>query len=134
MYATRSALAYQRVEVESADPRRLVVMLFEAAVRFLYRAQEAMGACDYEGQCEAIVRVQDILSELTCALNPDAGEIAGQLGTLYSYIYSQLVEANLRDDQELLREITSQMEQLRDAWAEAERQEMVRQEIRGERG
>jgi flagellar protein FliS len=123
MYATRSALAYQRIEVESASPRRLVVMLFDAAVRFLYQAQEAMGRCDYEGQCEAIVRVQDILSELTCALDPNAGEIAGQLGSLYSYMYSQLVEANLRDDVELLREITGQMEQMRDAWAGAERQE-----------
>ena len=128
MFATRSALAYQRVEVESADPRRLVVMLFDAAVRFLHQAQGAMGRRDYEGQCEAIVRVQDILCELRCALDPDAGEIAGQLGTLYSYMYSQLVEANLRDDLELLREITRQMEQMRDAWAEAERRE--RQEMR----
>jgi len=126
MYATRSALAYQRIEVESADPRRLVVMLFDAAVRFLHQAQEAMARRDYEKQCEAIVRVQNILSELTCALDPNAGAIAGPLGALYSCMYSQLVEANVRDDLELLREITGQMEQMRDAWAEAQRQESRR--------
>jgi flagellar secretion chaperone FliS len=126
MYATRSALAYQRVDVESADPRRLVVMLFEAAVRFLYQAREAMARRDYEKQCGAIIRVQDILSELTCALDPDAGEIAGQLRALYSYIYGQLVEANLHDDLELLGAIAGQVEQMRDAWAEAERQQSRR--------
>lgn len=127
MQAATYAQAYQRTEVETADPKRLVVMLYDGAVRFLYRAQEAMAQRDYEGQHEALVRAQAIFSELNCSLNLDVGEIAANLRATYTYIYNALVEANLRDDEALLTEVTGQVERLRDAWREAEAQERRRE-------
>ena len=127
MQAAAYAQAYQRTEVETADPKRLVVMLYDGAVRFLYRAQEAMARRDYEGQNEALTRAQAIFSELDCSLNPEAGEIAANLRATYTYLYNALVEANLRDDAALLAEVTGRVERLRDAWREAEAQERRRE-------
>ena len=119
--AAYSARAYQSTAVDTSDRNHQVVLLFEAAVRFLTRAQEAMARRDYEGQCNDIVRTQKILCTLIGAVDvgvdPDAGQ---HLLTLYNWLHANLTEASLRDDTNLLAEITQIMADVRDAWRQAE--------------
>jgi flagellar protein FliS len=121
MPATLFAQAYQRVDVESANPRHLVIMLFDAAVRYLHQAYAAMEAKDFERQNTTLCQAQAIFSELICSLDMTAGKIALDLQAFYTYIRSGLVEANLSDDTALLERMTGYAENLRDAWIEAER-------------
>ena len=121
--ASGAADTYQRAAVESADPRRLIVMLFDAAVRFLHRAAAAMAERQYEQQNRFLTRIQQILTELTCALDDDVDtEFCGNLRLLYTWLHTQLTEANLTDDREKLAQVTEMVEDLRDAWTEAETQ------------
>ena len=116
-----AADTYQRTAVESADPQRLVLMLFAAAVRFLHQAAAAMAQRQYEQQNRFITSTQQILTELTCALDDSVdAEFCGNLRLLYTWLYTQLTEANLEDDTEKLAQVTELVEDLRAAWVEAE--------------
>lgn len=112
---------YQRTEVESAHPQRLVVMLFDAAMRFLHQAAVAMTQREYEQQNQFITRTQQILTELTCALDDRVdAEFCGNLRLLYTWLHTQLTEANIEDDAVKLSQVTKTVQDLRKAWTEAE--------------
>ena len=112
---------YQRSAVESADPKQLIIMLFETASRFLHQAAEAMAAQQYEQQCHFITHTQRILTELTCALDDNIDEeFCGNLRLLYTWLHAQLTEASIEDDMEKLSQVIEIIEDLRDTWTEAE--------------
>lgn len=116
-----SARAYQATAIDTSDRNHQVVLLFDAAVRFLYQAQAGMEAQDYHAQCEAIVRTQRILSALMTALDREAGgELAENLFGLYNWLHNMLSEASITDDLSLLGEALAVMTGLRDAWRQAE--------------
>src|SRR5438552_16056962 len=79
--AQRGALQqYQRAQVESASPTRLIVLLYEGAIRFCRLAQEAMRKRDLETQNTNLVRTQRIVGELLASLDRGVGgEVASNL-------------------------------------------------------
>jgi flagellar protein FliS len=90
---------YLETAVETASPARLIVMLYDGAIRFINEATYAMQQRDYETQNAKLQRAQKILAELISSLDFDkGGEIAENLFRLYAYMYNQLVEANINDD------------------------------------
>jgi flagellar protein FliS len=98
-----------------------VVLLFDSAVRFLHRAQEAMRRGDYEGQCTDIIRTQKIFSTLMTSLDTSlAPQLTGSLRALYNWLHAQLTEASIRDDLPLLEQVTNITSNLRNAWRQAE--------------
>ncbi len=112
---------YQRTQVDTASPVRLIVMLYDGAIRFLRQGQDAMQRGDREKQNHYLVRAQRILAELTSALNLEqGGEIAVNLMALYQFMNEQLVLANLQDDMEKVQRVREMLESLREAWAQAE--------------
>jgi flagellar protein FliS len=117
---------YAMNEGATAGPERLVVMAYDGMVRFLREAEDAMRAGDRDRQNAGIQRVQNIISVLAASLDPSASEgLARNLSALYDWFYLRLAEANIRDDAEMLGEVRSQLEGLRDAWQEAERRSKV---------
>src|SRR5690554_3686627 len=92
---------YLETAVETASPARLIVMLYDGAIRFINNAIDAMQNRQYEQQNYYLQRAQKILAELISSLDFDkGGEIAENLFRLYTYMYNQLVEANLQDSVE----------------------------------
>jgi flagellar secretion chaperone FliS len=115
------AQAYQATEAATADPRHLVVLLFDAMVRFLHRAREATVQGDRYEQCQGVLRAQKILSALLAALNPGVEPaFVDGLFALYNWLHGKLTEAGMSDDPALLDEILAIVTQLRDAWRQAE--------------
>lgn len=112
---------YQRTQVDTASPVRLIVMLYDGAIRFLRQGQSAMQRGDREKQNDYLVRAQRILAELTSSLNlEEGGEIAVNLMALYQFMTEQLVLANLQDDVGKVQKVREMLESLREAWAQAE--------------
>ena len=112
---------YQEMQVLSADSRRLVVLLFEGACRFLYRGREALQAQRYEEQSECLLRVQRIYGELSAALDRrQGGKLVASLRALYGHIGALLQEANMQGDLARLDEALGLTEKLCRAWKEAE--------------
>lgn len=112
---------YQRTQVDTASPTRLVVMLYDGAVRFLRQGQEAMQRGDREKQNHCLVRAQRIVAELMSSLNiEEGGEIAANLMGLYQFMTEQLVLANIEDDAQRVQKVREMLESLREAWAEVD--------------
>jgi len=113
---------YQRTQVETASPTRLVILLYDGAVRFCHLAQDAMRKGDLESQNTNLIKAQRIVSELLSSLNRDAGgEIASNLARIYAHLLEELVKANLYDQPEILDHAISMLNQMRASWVEIER-------------
>jgi flagellar protein FliS len=103
--------------VSTQDRGRIVVMLYDGAVRFLRRAIRALERADYVGKGLAISKAQDILMELNNSLDMDAGgEIAGNLRRLYLFMWKYLNQANLRKDPRMIRKVIELLEELNRGW------------------
>ena len=106
---------YLETAVETASHARLIVMLYDGAIRFVNAAIDANR--QYEQQNYYFQRAQKILAELISSLDfTKGGEIAENLFRLYTYMYSQLVEANLQDSTERAQYVVSLLTELREAW------------------
>lgn len=117
-YSTR---AYQTTAVDTSDRNHQVVLLFDAAVCFLYQARVGMEIGNYHAHCEGILRTQRILSALMMALDKEiGGELAEHLFGLYNWLHHTLTEASIADDLALLGEALAVIKSLRDAWRQAE--------------
>jgi len=121
--ANNQALAYeyQRSQAQTASPLRLVLMLYDGAIRFLAVARDRMGARDIEGQHTHLVKAQRILAELLSSLDREhGGEVAANLHRLYLFMLQRLVQANLEDRQDLVDEVIRMLRELRESWAVVE--------------
>lgn len=112
--------SYKLAHIETATPERLVVMLYEGAIRFLHIAVQALADRQLDTANGNILKAEAIVLELMSVLDRDlGGEIAANLSSLYDYIYRQLVKGNLAHDPEPLLEVIGLLENLRSAWDEA---------------
>ena len=113
---------YQQMQVLGTDPRRLVVLLCHALVRYLGRAQSAIERSDHEAKGRALVHADRVLSELICSLDLDiGGDLAERLRDLYAHLQRQLVDVDLQDDLDRLSYVREIAGKLADAWEEAAR-------------
>ena len=115
--------AYSQVGVESnladASPHKLVLMLFEGAIKAVARARLAMTKGEIAPKCEAISKAIAIVQEgLQLSLDVKAGgELAENLNGLYEYMIHRLVFANLKNQVEPLDEVGKLLVDLKNAWA-----------------
>ena len=106
-----------RHEIEAASPHRLVQLMME---RVLAKIAIARKQIENESVVEKGKHIGDaigIICGLQASLNhkPDA-DIAGNFDALYDYMTRRLLEANLRNDPEILNEISSLMREIKEAW------------------
>lgn len=113
---------YRQTAIETATPTRLVVMLYDGAIRFLSAALPEMKARRYDAQSRLIGRAQAIVAHLQSTLNFDAGEVAEYLQTCYVALYDALTDANIHDKPESVEEAIEVLRELREAWIEVDRQ------------
>ncbi|MGC8669521.1 MAG: flagellar export chaperone FliS [Chthonomonadales bacterium] len=117
--SSRPALEYQRMQVETASPAQLIVMLYDGALRFATFAKERMASGDLEARHTYLMKAQRIVTELLAILDMEnGGAVAQNLRSLYAYILKQLVEANLYDDAARIDEALGMLRELREAWAQ----------------
>lgn len=117
----RAVSAYKQYSVGTASPAELVALLYNACIREIKDAIEAIGQKNIPLSHKKLVRAQDIVDELLASLNPEAGEIAERLSALYAFVNNSLVEANLKKDVRPAQNALRVMTELRDAWTEAAR-------------
>jgi flagellar secretion chaperone FliS len=112
---------YQETQFNTQTPGRLLLMVYDAAIRFAMIAAEKMKEGKLDEQSVNIVRVQNIVIELMSTLDPRRDrQLAANLSSLYSYIFDKLTQANIRDDLAALNEVVSILTEMRATWAQAE--------------
>ncbi len=110
---------YRQTQVQTSAPEQLVLMLYDGVVKFASQAQEGIAEGKLEEAHKALIRVQDIFSELQFSINDEAGEVAQQLSLLYDYLYRRALDANLEKDVAIIDEIVGMVRDLRSTWVEA---------------
>ncbi len=124
MFGTRQngVNAYAKVGIEtgvtSASPHKLIVMLFDGALVSVATAITNMKAGKISEKGKAISKAIMIIdSGLRASLDKKVGgEIAEGLDALYEYMASRLLEANLKNQVDILEEVHKLLSDLRAAW------------------
>jgi flagellar protein FliS len=109
---------YQQQQVFSAPPDKLLLMLYDGAIRACLQAKTALEKKNNEESHNLITKAEEIIVELMTTLNMDY-EIANNLYSLYDYMYRRLIEANVQKDVSILDEVLTFLKELRQTWAEA---------------
>jgi flagellar secretion chaperone FliS len=108
---------YKQTEINTANQGKLIVILYDGAIKFLNIALENMNPKTYDIANNNIIKAQDIVTELLVSLNlKDGGEIAQNLFNLYMYFKKRLLEANIQKSPEIVDEIIKMMKELRESW------------------
>lgn len=110
--------SYQQNSVMTASPQELTLMLYNGCLKFIRLAKKAMVEKKIEEKNTNIIKAQKVVQELQVTLNPDI-EISKSMGQLYEYIYHQLMEANFKNDPNLLEEMEGYLVEFRDTWKQA---------------
>lgn len=109
--------AYLTTEVTTATPQKLQLMLIEAAIRFCRQAQ-AQRQNDQEEQAgEAIIRCQEVISELLIGLRPDRdAELVRRVASVYVYLLRTLTLAHVERQSAALDDAIRVLEIERGTW------------------
>ena len=113
---------YQRVGietgVESANPHKLILMLFEGASEALIRAKLHIKHNEIAQKGEVLSKaIMIIYHGLKASLDMHAGgELAQHLLALYDYMTNRLLIANLKNDIEIIDEVNRLLGELYGAW------------------
>jgi flagellar protein FliS len=108
---------YQETAITTQNRGRLIVMLYDGAIKFLRQAIVDMGRNDFAAKGQHIVRAQDILFELNTILDMEkGGQIAENLRSLYNFMQRHLSEANMRKDPQMIQEVIEMLEELNKSW------------------
>ena len=113
--------AYKETSVRTASGGKIVVMLYDEAIKQLDSAIALLDTDtrELDRVNNAILKAQDIITELMVSLDFDkGGEIAPKLFGLYRFFNDQLMEANIQKEASPLRSVRLFLGELREAWAQ----------------
>lgn len=113
------ARAYLTTQVETTTQGELLIMLYEAAIKFLKRAKIEIDNKDFAKKGIYISKAMAIIHELSECLNKEkGGDITPKLGQLYMFCTTQLVKANIRLDNKMIDDVINILDGLRSAYAQ----------------
>jgi flagellar protein FliS len=108
---------YQKTQVTTASREKVLLMLYEGAIRFTKHAHAAMKQGKIAEKGKFISKATAILSELMATLDFKAGgQLAVDLENLYVYMIDRLIEGNIKNDPECLVNVEQLLMTLYDAW------------------
>lgn len=109
---------YQQASVQTASPERLLIMLFEGAIKFLNMAKAGLQNSDIVMANQNLIKTQNIVNELMVTLNMDY-PVSKNLYQLYDYMNYRLIQANIKKDVAMVDEVLNHMTELKDTFSQA---------------
>ena len=116
-----AARRYQQLDtesnIESASPHRLIQLMMERALAKIGVARGHMQRGETAEKGSNIGDAISIINGLQASLNHKADEkMSANFDALYAYMMRRLLEANLRDEVEILDEVSGLLQELKEAW------------------
>lgn len=113
-----NAQAYLRTKVLTASPAELRLLLIDGAIRFAQTMRDGLEVKDHEKIYEGSSNCRAIVTELITSLKPEVDpKLCERLNSLYTYIYSRLVEGMSEKDITIIDEVIKLLRYERDTWA-----------------
>ncbi|MBY0314537.1 MAG: flagellar export chaperone FliS [Bdellovibrionales bacterium] len=111
---------YKKTSVESASKEKLLLMLYEGAIKFTKQAREAAEQKNVKERGELIGKAYDIIMELASTLDfKVGGSMASNLEQLYIYVMEEFTRANITGDVKHLDNALKVLTILYDGWSKA---------------
>jgi len=111
---------YQENQVLTASPEKILLMLYDGAIRFTRQAIAGIENKNLSQQHRGIKNTMAIITEFGNSLDHKVGgRIADDLAALYAFMNRELLAANLHKDADKLRGVEKLLMDLRATWAEA---------------
>lgn len=108
------------MEILSASPERLVVLLFDHLVVNLHRVKLALDNNDVNLRTVSLGKARAIVSELLSTLDFDkGGKIAKDLSSLYTFLLAEMAEIGLHRDAKKVERLMQIAEELRSGFTGA---------------
>lgn len=115
--------AYQKTNVSTASQGRLVVLLYEGAIKQLKTAESLF---ESDGKIKpsniekfgiAMQKAQAIITELQVSLDMEkGGDISRNLMSLYLYFNEELVDASINHNKKKIEFVLNMLGQLAESW------------------
>ena len=103
--------------IENASPHRLIQMLIDGALGKLSQAKGHLKNNDLAKKGNDLSVFISIIGGLRDSLDHDkGGAIAGNLEDLYEYMTYRIMEANLKNDVEMIDEVHGLLMEIKTAW------------------
>ncbi|MEK2644239.1 flagellar export chaperone FliS [Bdellovibrio sp. BCCA] len=111
---------YKTTSVQSASREKILLMLYEGAIKFTKLAIKAAEEKKIADRGMNIGRAFDIIMELNNTLDHKVGgDVAVQLEQLYMFMMEQYTKANISGDPEPLKANLKLLQTLYDGWVQA---------------
>lgn len=107
--------AYQQNSVTTASPGELTLMLYNGCLKFIGKAITAIENNNISERNNNIQKAQNIIRELMVTLNMDM-EISNNMILLYDYMLEQLINANVNNNVQALKDAEALVKEFRDTW------------------
>jgi flagellar protein FliS len=119
MYGKNAHAAYQNVQITTTDRGRLLLMMYEGAIKFLKQAKAGLEENDMVKFCRFLSKGQAIIAELMNTLDFEkGGNIARDLDRLYDFMLFYLTEANLHRDAKRIGKVIGLIDTIYSAYKE----------------
>lgn len=119
MGSAKGTQAYQSNEVGTSTQGKLILMMYDGAIRFVHMAMDALDQNDIARKGTYIQKSRDIINELMVALDTDrGGEVTRNLERLYQFVLRQLTLANIKNDKQALNTVLRVLTPLREGWGQ----------------
>lgn len=120
--------AYKQNSVSTASPGELTLMLYNGCLKFIHQGIKGIEEQDIVKRNENIKKAQAIILEFITTLDMKY-DISKQMLPLYEYMHRRLIEANIKNDKEILIEVEGLVTEFRDTWKEVIRINRQKQNI-----
>ncbi|BFH65553.1 MULTISPECIES: flagellar export chaperone FliS [Paenibacillus] len=109
---------YRQSSVQTSNPARLLIMLYDGAIRFVRAGIEGINEGDHQKTNDYLKKAQAIITELTVTLD-HSFDVSKGLSALYEYMNYLLIEANVRKEAHYAEEALGYLIELRETWVQA---------------
>jgi flagellar secretion chaperone FliS len=116
----QSIKGYRQIQVETATPEKLLIMVYECTIKFLKMARLLMEKQLYDKSAPFVLKATAAIIELIASLDVERSpDIAGALKKLYIYCMDRLRKAIQERTPEDVDEVIKVISTLKEAWEEA---------------
>lgn len=108
---------YNRSTIETASQLELIIMCYDKTILCLEQSKDHIRDKDFIKKAEKIKKALAIISELQACLDLEKGEkIAKSLDSLYTYLTSRIILADVQQNFSIFDECIKILSELKSGW------------------
>ncbi|MEH6393572.1 flagellar export chaperone FliS [Pseudoalteromonas sp.] len=106
-----------KTRVAGADRYEIIQMLMAGAIEKMVLSRVAIEKKQLEAKSEHLSKASAIIEALRSCLDFElGGEVTENLYALYSYMIDRLIDASIKNDPEIVTEVSNLLKEIKSAW------------------